>query len=113
MRLPERILQPIRGIYCWLFSYFHFAIRLIRKDTSIRNLVDIGCGRGLPVKALKLYKVSIDINLFSLNDCVKRKTHNAVICCDAKHLPLRDKSFNTALCLQVLHLLRKRGSLKA
>ena len=86
---------------------------MLRQNLWSRSLLDVGCGRGLPVKMLKGYKkVGVDISISSLTNCLQEKTHHNVVLADASHLPFRDKSFDIALCLQVLHLLKKRDAMK-
>lgn len=110
--MSDRALLPLRDIYYWLFTFFHQALRILRKLRP-KSLLDVGCGRGFPVKMLKCYKAGLDIDICSLRACLHFKTHNNVVLADAANLPFHNKSFDAVLCLQVLHLLKKESSLMA
>jgi len=100
-------MRALGKLYWWLFTYFHPALQILRKN-RVKSLLDVGCGKGGPVKMLKCYKVGVDLNLRELKGCLKEKTHDDLILADATHLPFRDKCFDAVICLQVLHFIPKR-----
>jgi len=82
-------------------------------------VLDLGCGQGLSFRALKLmpgnkiaraFTVGTDIFKRDLIECKKQGAYHDVIHCDLRHLPLRNKSAETCLLLDVIeHLDKKEG----
>lgn len=78
------------------------------------SILDIGYGQGTPMsrvnKRKKIFSVGCDIYLPCLTKCKQRRTHDALVLCDARMLPFKSKSFNVVLCTQVLeHLDKQEG----
>lgn len=83
--------------------------RLLDKES--RSILDMGCGPGEAATLLTLRKhyftVGCDIYLPNLLTCKLRNSHDALIRCDIRFLPFRPKSFDIALCTEVIEHLQK------
>jgi len=101
----------------YIFSHFPFEnIHAIAKlvDENSSSILDVGCGKGEPMRILKrkkkIFSVGLDIFIDYLKLCKRSGTHDEVINCDIRHLPLKEKSFDTIICLNVIeHLPRDEG----
>jgi ubiquinone/menaquinone biosynthesis C-methylase UbiE len=108
------ILKGVREAYWQLFTRLHPALQILCRTPGIESLLDVWCGRGMPIKALQIRcKIGVDVDPICLRMCLKEKIHSYVVLSDAAHLPFHDKSFDGMLCLQVLHTLRKADALLA
>jgi len=84
-------------------------------DKNAESILDVGCGKGEPMRFIgrteSFYTVGLDIFLPYLKECKNRSIYDDYILCDIRKLPLREKSFDVALCLQLLeHLERDDGN---
>lgn len=104
--MKDHVVEVVKQMYWYLVSFIHPAILIIRKRKP-KSLLDVGCGKGDPVRTLKCYKVGLDIDIQALKSCLKKHTHDDVVLADASYLPFRSKSFDAVICLQVLHLIPK------
>tara|TARA_B100000315_G_scaffold259707_1_gene316795 strand:- start:866 stop:1546 length:681 start_codon:yes stop_codon:yes gene_type:complete len=93
-------------------SPFH----LIQKNFNEKKgtVLDIGCGQGLSMQLVpnrrNYFCVGIDIFMPYIEFCKTQRSHDALILCDAKHLPFREKSFDIVFCFEVIeHLLKVDG----
>lgn len=85
-------------------------------DRDAKSILDVGCGKGDPVRFINrnktYYTVGLDIFKPYLEMCRRYGTHDDYVLCDIKNLPIKNGSFDVALCVEVLeHLDRKDGPL--
>lgn len=84
-------------------------------DSQSQSLLDVGCGTGRAGAIIRrhrgnIFMVGVDIFMLYLQDCRKNNSYNALIYCDAKWLPFRQKTFDVAICREVIeHLERQEG----
>ena len=83
-------------------------------DKRAGNILDIGCGKGEPMKFInrhkRFYTVGVDVFEPYINECKRQGTHNEYVLCDIQKLPFPRKSFDIVLCMEVLeHLQREAG----
>lgn len=83
-------------------------------DKSSNSLLDIGCGNGRPVdfinKQKRFLTVGVDGFLPYLKECKSNRIYDDCILCDIRFLPIKLKTFDIILCLQVIeHLSRNDG----
>ena len=80
-------------------------------DKQVQNVLDIGCGDGelmkLIVSRRSLYSVGVDIFEPYLRNCKKLGSHSDLIRADIRELPIKPKSFDVVLCVEVLEHLDK------
>ncbi len=86
-------------------------------DTSAKSVLDVACGKGLPMMVLKQkvnFKDVHGVDLYEpyINFCKRKGIHNSYTFCDARKLPFKNKSFDIAMALQVLEHLNKKDALK-
>jgi len=79
-----------------------------------RIILDIGCGKGEPMKFIdrdkRFYAIGLDIFKPYLLTAKQSRTHDDYVLCDVRKLPIRRKSVDVALCSEVLeHLDRAEG----
>jgi SAM-dependent methyltransferase len=82
-----------------------------------KTILDVGCGKGIRMAAMRLSRkesvscmVGADIFYPYIERCRKDFIHDDYVWCDVRHLPFREKSFDTVLCLDVLeHMTRGDG----
>jgi len=93
------------------FYYYDKVFRLI--DKSAKSVADIGCGKGLPMEAIKHrlshkpYTLGIDIFRPYVTVAKKLKIHDEYVICDARFLPLRERAVDVCLCLELIEHLPK------
>jgi SAM-dependent methyltransferase len=93
-------------------------IDIIRRNLwkSANLILDVGCGRGLPMKVMnrqkKFYSVGVDLFMPYLKEAKKERIHDEYVLCDVCCLPFREKSFDVALCLEVIDHLSKNDGRK-
>ncbi len=87
-------------------------ISLLARQLGQRDTVlDVGCGANSPVTRLKTgYRVGLDVFLPYLLEARRRGTHDDFVLADANHLPLKDRSLDCVVALDVVeHLEKQRG----
>lgn len=97
----------------WLTQYYHKArfnevmklLGLWEKFSKDGLVLDVGCGRGNYGRHLRSSRyLGFDINAQSLKNA--SNLHDAeYVCADAKHIPVKDNSFDLVLCSEVLEHL--------
>jgi len=71
-------------------------LKIIKKHIPNESfLLDIGCGIGI-AKEFFPNSIGIDHNFSLLND----------VCCSGEYLPFKDKSFDSVICVTVLHHIK-------
>lgn len=124
--LEERVKQYYRKVenYDWtraadsfrgLETLFHRArcretVRLIHRLGQNASCIDIGCGTGLVTRHLPGRAVGIDLNPRNLQKARGYAPAARFVLCDAEgSAPMRDQSFDIAVCTEMLeHLLHPR-----
>ncbi len=86
-------------------------------DKSANSILDVGCGQGLPMQVIKMRmkigrSVGVDIHEPYLKQCKIKKIHSRYIRSDIRNLPMKDKSFDVVIGLQVLEHLQKKDAWK-
>jgi len=83
-------------------------------DKGSKSILDLGCGKGKPMKFVnrhkRFYTVGIDGFNPYVEQCRREKSHDVVLQGDIRRLSYKDKTFDVVLCLQTLeHLDREDG----
>lgn len=86
-------------------------------DKSAKSILDVGCGRGLPMQLIKIRmkpKRTVGVDLFEpyLSEAKKKQIHDEYIIADARKLPFKNKSFDVVIALQILEHLSKKDAWK-
>ncbi len=112
----------LSGFDYTLLSTKHYLLSLVDPvcsviDKSSKSILDVGCGRGMPMMVLKQrmkFKESVGVDLYQpyINECKRRKVHDKYFLCDVRDIPFKDKSFDVVMCLQVIEHLNKKDALK-
>lgn len=85
-------------------------------DKSSGSILDVGCGWGYPMQILserrRFFSIGVDIFMPYLREAKRRKIHDDYVLCDVRFLPFKRKSFDTALCVEMMeHLPKNQGTL--
>ncbi|MCK4478262.1 class I SAM-dependent methyltransferase [Candidatus Bathyarchaeota archaeon] len=104
----------IENLYFYLpFSRINVVWQKLDKQKS-HTILDVGCGIGLPMRGLRKHQkfstVGIDLLLPHLKECHQMRVHDDYILCDARFLPIRKKTFDIVLCLELIEHLPKNDS---
>jgi|GEM_PF-6765946 len=75
------------------------------KKVRGKNILDVGCGNGLLLEKLNGKLVGVDFSGSMLEEASKRQPNCTYVVASATHLPFKDKSFDTAVCIDMLHHL--------
>ena len=88
-------------------------VRLIHRLGANASCIDIGCGTGLLTRHLPGRAVGIDLNPRNLQKARQYAPAARFVLCDAEgSTPIRDQSFDVAVCTEMLeHLLHPRRAL--
>lgn len=83
-------------------------------DNNVKSLLDVGCGKGVPVEFInrkhRYFVIGLDAFAPYLNECKKKRIHDTYVQADVRQLPFADSTFDCVLCLEVLeHLEKKDG----
>ncbi len=86
-------------------------------DTSAKSILDVACGKGLPMMVLKQkvkFKEIHGVDLYEpyINFCRRKGIHNSFTFCDVRKMTFKNKSFDIVMALQVLEHLNKKDALK-
>jgi SAM-dependent methyltransferase len=113
-RVLKRIDGAVEGIYHWFAPRIPttvLSIALRRLNRHAGSILDVGCGPGVPMYAVKkhkrLFAVGIDVFLPYLKAARERRSHDALVLGDVRYLPFRAKSFDVAWCMEVIEHLKK------
>jgi SAM-dependent methyltransferase len=83
------------------------------------RILDVGCGIGETISRIKenltyyenYYILGVDIFIQYLEQCRTSGNHNDLILCDVRNLPIKSKSFDVVICLDVLEHLHDREAM--
>jgi SAM-dependent methyltransferase len=83
-------------------------------EKSVNFVLDVGCGRGRPMKEInkpkKFYTIGVDLFMPYIKEAKKERIHDGYVLCDVCYLPFKEKSFDVALCFEVIdHLSKGQG----
>jgi 2-polyprenyl-3-methyl-5-hydroxy-6-metoxy-1,4-benzoquinol methylase len=85
---------------CWRFL-----------DKSAKSILDVGCGKGEPMRfinrARNFYTVGLDIFKPYLIKAKRNNTHDDYVLCDVRHMPIRSKSMDVVIGLEIIEHLSK------
>jgi SAM-dependent methyltransferase len=88
---------------CWRFL-----------DKSAKSILDVGCGKGEPMKFInrsgKFYTVGLDIFKPYLMKAKREGTHNDYILCDVRRMPIRSRSVDVVIGLEIIEHLNRHDS---
>ena len=90
---------------------------VLRKlDREARTVLDVGCGKGVPARAIKQRTgariVGCDIFIPYLQECGRKGYHDALLVCDVRALPFVEKSVDVVVCLEVIEHLGRQDALE-
>lgn len=99
--------------------FYHTLISNLTPDLNHKVILDAGCGRGINgylIRASRNLKgsklIGIEINDTYLNLCKKHKIYDKLIKHRLPTVPLKDKSVDFLICLEVIEHLTKKDGLK-
>ncbi len=85
-------------------------------DKQGRSILDLGCGKGGPMRFINRHKqfhcVGLDIFGPHLSKAKEQGSHNDYVLCDVQRPPIKEKTFDIVLCLEVLEHLSKEDGQK-
>lgn len=86
-------------------------------DKSAESILDVACGRGLPMEMIKMrmdVKRSVGVDLFGpyIKECKAKKIHDEYVISDIRKMKFPDKSFDVVMALQVLEHLPQKDAWK-
>lgn len=83
-------------------------------DKSAVKILDLGCGRGRPMKFINRYRGSFTVGVDAfkpyIDECKRIKSHNVLLVRNINGISYKDKTFDVVLCLQTIeHLSKEQG----
>jgi len=81
-------------------------------DRNAQSCLDVGCGRGAFEVIQSFYSVGCDIDHSYLIKARKKGYYDNLVRCDARQLPFKPKSFDIAICVEVIEHLDKAGGIE-
>jgi len=81
-------------------------------DRSAQSCLDVGCGRGSFKIIQGFYSVGCDIHQSYLIKARKKGYYDNLVRCDVRQLPFKPKSFDIAICVEVIEHLDKAGGIE-
>lgn len=86
-------------------------------DKSAKSILDVACGKGLPMMVLKqrmkFQKIEgVDLYEPYISECRRKEIHDSYLVCDVRKLVYKNKTFDIVMALQVLEHLDKNESLR-
>lgn len=81
-------------------------------DRSVQSCLDVGCGRGSFKFIQDFYSVGCDIYQSSLIKAREKGYYDNLVRCDVRQLPFKPKSFDIAICVEVIEHLDKAGGIE-
>lgn len=107
----------LTDLLCKVRQYLAFtALNIVLRSLCERSgsILDLGCGKGGPMEFIRgttnFYVVGVDIFEPWLRKCKERASHNELILCDVRAMPIRNRSFDIVLCMEVIeHRTKEEG----
>jgi ubiquinone/menaquinone biosynthesis C-methylase UbiE len=81
-------------------------------DRSAQSCLDVGCGRGAFKFIQSFYSVGCDIYQSSLIKAREKGYYDNLVRCDVRQLPFKPKSFDIAICVEVIEHVDKAGGME-
>ena len=110
--LIKEILQ--KGIFKSYIPLSYNNVACGKIDKCVYTLLDVGCGNGHPMRAIRRHKrcftIGVDLFLPNIRKCKTAKLHDGYVFCDARFLPFKEKWFDGVICFEVVeHMPKKNG----
>lgn len=104
--------EYLRRLYKLLFPQLVDYLSSELEDAE--SILDIGCGNNSPLNHIPnrchLYVVGIDLFLRYIRESRRKSIHDEYVLADITQMPIRQKSFDCVLALDVLeHLTKQQG----
>jgi SAM-dependent methyltransferase len=81
-------------------------------DRSAQSCLDVGCGEGSFKVIQDFYSVGCDIYHSFLIKAREKGYYDNLVRCDVRQLPFKPKSFDIAICVEVIEHLDKAGGIE-
>jgi len=90
----------------------HAKVFSSKLDRGAQSCLDVGCGRGFFKVIQDFYSVGCDIYQSSLIKAREKGYYDNLVRCDVRQLPFKPKSFDIAICVEVIEHLDKAGGIE-